>query len=102
MVMFDMFVLLVATSVPLQGVLGQSGIYSSIDGSLNNPIDASMGKETTRFARKLNMAFYDDNVGAIDGTLPNPRAISNNLFGVPPFSYNQARVAFMTAAWGKL
>lgn len=48
------------------------------------------------------MAFFSDGTGSIGAHLPNARLVSSELFGVPPFSYNKAQIAFMAAAWGKI
>jgi len=81
--------------------VGIAAEFSTIDGSLNNPGDSTAGQAGQRFSRKLNMAFYSDGISEIDETLANARLVSNHIFGQGPFSYNNAKVAFMAAAWGK-
>lgn len=75
--------------------------YRPFDGRGTSTRDSAWAATLTAFQRDLPDA-YQDGVSAPPVGRPNPRVVSNALFGQGPFDYNKLQFSTMHAAWGQL
>lgn len=71
----------------------------SLDGSNNHRVNTRWSVALGPFRPRATYNFLDG-IGAVDPSLPNPRNISNRVFGVGPFRLNEFKISALAAAWG--
>lgn len=74
--------------------------YITLDGSNNNRANSRWSVALGPFRPRASYNFLDG-IGSVDPSLPNPRNVSNQLFGVGPFRFNEFKVSALAASWGK-
>lgn len=74
--------------------------YNGSNNNLNNPLWGAAGSAYIRYA--LPASYADSISSPADVGRPNPRQVSNTIFGSGPFAYTSYSLASIKSAWGQL